>query len=331
MTESAPIVASECTDRAASTAVAVTTRELASSEGRELWAETLDSTFCEMDVDWPGLTSPFGGDIVARPVGDLALSVVRAEPHTVVRTPAMIESDPVDCLLLCLITKGTATIAQGSRRATLDHGAFGVVDALRPFVVSGVTEFEQVVLRVPRELVAGRIGSLVDDALGVRVDASGGVGRIASSILVDLASHDDDLGAGPVGAVASAMLDVVSAALTYQVPGVSATERAHAEDLRAVQQEMLRHIADPDITLADVADRLGMSVRYVHKLFGDIGVTPRTWLYSKRFERSSALLTDTDRNVGAIASELGFRDVSHFSRAFSKHFGVSPSRFRAGR
>jgi AraC-like DNA-binding protein len=51
-------------------------------------------------------------------------------------------------------------------------------------------------------------------------------------------------------------------------------------------------------------------------------------LYARRFDRARSLLLQTDLPVADIAEQLGFRDVSHFSRAFSKHFGTSPGRYR---
>ena len=61
MTESARFLDPECT--APNGTVALSTRELASSEGRAIWAETLDSTYCEMAVDWPTTQSSFAADI----------------------------------------------------------------------------------------------------------------------------------------------------------------------------------------------------------------------------------------------------------------------------
>ncbi len=87
------------------------------------------------------------------------MSVVHADPHTVVRTPEMIRSDPNDDYLLCLITRGTATLQQHSRSATLEQGAFGILDSAAPFVVDGRTEFEQVVLRAPRQLLISRLSA----------------------------------------------------------------------------------------------------------------------------------------------------------------------------
>ncbi|GAB90709.1 helix-turn-helix transcriptional regulator [Gordonia rhizosphera] len=327
MTESAPMVDPECTARS-NGAVALSTRDLTSAEGRALWAETLDSTYCEMAVDWPATQSSFGADIIARPVGDLSLSMVRADPHAVVRTAAMIESDPGDDYLLCLITKGSATISQGTHEAVLCDGAFGFVDSSRPFIVNGVTPFEQIVLRTPRALVSSRIGQTVlQDAVGQSISGGSGVGRVASNLLVDLATHDDFC-AGSLFAVSSAVLDVVSAAVNHQVDAISLTDRAHADDLRTVQQVMLRDIGEPDRRIADVGAELGMSVRYIHKLFSAAGTTPRAWLYARRFDRARNLLLHSDLGVVEIGVQLGFRDASHFSRAFSRHCGSSPSRFR---
>lgn len=329
MTESAPIVDSACTASPSGT-LELSTRELTSSQGRALWAETLEETYCEMGVDWPTANSSFAADIMARSVGELSFSVVRADPHTVVRTPAMIESDPGDHYILCVITQGSATISQGDHTSTLSNGAFGLVDSSRPFIVSGETEFEQVVLRVSRDLIVQRVSrNLVDHSLGLMISAELGVGRLASRLLVDVATHDDHFTAGSWTAVSSAVLDLVSAAVGQSAPTMSHTDRCHAEDLRRVQRVMVRDMADPERTLGEVGVELGMSVRYIHNLFSATGMTPRSWLFARRFEKAQALLLQTDIACAAIAEQLGFGDVSHFSRAFSRHCGTSPSRYRA--
>ncbi|MGW5269811.1 AraC family transcriptional regulator [Rhodococcus sp. NPDC003994] len=328
MTDSAPMHDPKRTAPVTGT-VALSTRDLASAESRTVWAETLDSTYCEMAVAWPRSGDGFAADIVARPLGEMSLSVVRADPHAVHRTPALIESDPSDDYILCLITRGTATIAQGDRTATLENGAFGLVDSSAPFIVNGLTAFEQVVLRLPRDQFAIRVAEqIADDAMGQSIAADAGIGRLTSTFLVDLANHGDDLTTTSLAAVSSAVLDVVAAAVNHGVESHTLTELAHAEDLREVQRVMMRYIADPERTIADAAAELGMSVRYVHKLFSTAGTTPRAWLYSRRFEKARTLLLQTDLSVAEVGFRLGFRDASHFSRAFSKHAGASPGRFR---
>ncbi|ANY25121.1 MULTISPECIES: AraC family transcriptional regulator [Gordonia] len=326
MTANAPMDDSACT----AGTVELSTRELASAEGRVRWAEALDATFCEMDIDWPQDRRPFTAQIVARPVGSLSVSVVRADPHTVVRTPAMIESDPADDYLLCLITQGAATISQGEHTGLLQHGAFGIIDATAPFVVSGATEFEQIVVRAPRGQLAARATyDVIDDATGRAIAVDSGIGRLVSSFLVDVAAQVQGISVSSSGTVASAVLDMVAGAVTEQISHRTATDRIHAADLRAVQNAMADHLHDPDHTIALVAAEVGMSMRYVHKLFSTTGTTPRAWLYARRLDRARALLAQTDLCVADICAQVGFRDASHFSRAFSRTFGVSPSRYRA--
>lgn len=105
---------SDCTDKA-NPKVVLNTRHLGSSEVRSQWMDTLDSTYCELDVDWPDVSDSFGAELSVRPFVDLTVSVIRADPHAVIRTPDMISSDPNDDYLLCLITSGTAVIGQRAR------------------------------------------------------------------------------------------------------------------------------------------------------------------------------------------------------------------------
>lgn len=331
MTVDARMVVSDCMT-APTSAVELNTREYRPEKARELWSQTLDSTYCEMDVVWPGSpvgAADFGAEIVARQAGELSLSVVRADPHTVVRTPAMIASDPGDDLLLCLITRGRASIVQQGHSGVLSDGSFGFVDASMPFTVAGETPFEQVVVRIPRATLSTRLpAAVVDDSLGRSISGTEGIGRVASRLLVDLAMHDDRLDEGSWAGVATAVLEVVSASVQQCSPHLSATQQSHTDDLSAIQRVLLRDIADPDRTLADVGAELGMSVRYIHKLFSASGTTPRAWLYARRLDRARTLLLQSEITCANLSEQLGFRDVSHFSRAFRKQFGISPGRYR---
>jgi AraC-like DNA-binding protein len=327
MTDSAQKDDSACTENAA--AMVLNTRELESTESRIRWADTLETTYCEMDVDWPDRHARFAAELTVRPFGELTVSVVHADPHTVVRTPEMIRSDPNDDYLLCLITRGTATLQQHSRTAVLEEGAFGILDSAVPFVVDGTTEFEQVVLRAPRQLLISRLSvEAMDEVTGLGISGQYGMSGLVSRFLVDIATTDARLSVGSSASVAASAVDLLTSALTEQAPPLTATKRIHTDDLRTVQQTMARYLHDSDHSTAEIGVELGMSVRYIHKLFSLAGTTPRTWLYQVRLDRARGQLLDTDSTVAEISDRVGFRDVSHFSRAFRKRFGASPAHFR---
>ena len=85
-----------------------------------------------------------------------------------------------------------------------------------------------------------------------------------------------------------------------------------------------------------VAERLGMSVRYLHRLLEPTGRSFSEHLLATRLERATAMLRDprfTRVKIAAIAHKSGFSDISHFNRSFRHAFGDTPFglRARAGR
>lgn len=342
MTVNAPMDDSDCTTTSSAVAAAgspgngasfpepvvLTTHELESTHARQLWAETLDATYCDLDVDWPE-TGDFAADLTARHLGDLLISTVRADAHTVVRSPAMVAADPCDDFLLCLVSRGEASVAQGTRSGLLRDGALAILDASRPFVVAAAQQFEQVVIRVPRQQFEARATpTALADVVGRPISADAGIGRLLSTLVADVAAHHGQLSSISGAGVGGALLEMMTAAILEQHAPVTATDRAHADDLSAVQEAMLRQIDDPDCTLANVAAGMGMSLRYVHKLFSASGWTPRSWLYEQRLLRARTLLLHSDSGVCDIGARVGFRDPSHFSRAFRRRYGASPAHYR---
>lgn len=53
--------------------------------------------------------------------------------------------------------------------------------------------------------------------------------------------------------------------------------------------------------------------------------TPGKWLLEKRLNHAKNLLLNTDKSVSDAAFESGFESPAHFSRAFSRRFGITPA------
>lgn len=53
--------------------------------------------------------------------------------------------------------------------------------------------------------------------------------------------------------------------------------------------------------------------------------TPGRWLMEKRLSHTMHLLTNIGKTVSETAFESGFKNTSHFSRAFRQRFGISPA------
>ena len=66
--------------------------------------------------------------------------------------------------------------------------------------------------------------------------------------------------------------------------------------------------------------------RDFHKAFH---TTPQRWLTQKRLELAHYQLTEKNRKPVEVYYETGFENLSHFSFAFKKHFGYSPTKLAA--
>jgi AraC-like DNA-binding protein len=56
--------------------------------------------------------------------------------------------------------------------------------------------------------------------------------------------------------------------------------------------------------------------------------TPGKWLINRRVKHAANLIANSSMSISQVAYESGFEDLSHFSRAFRKIIGNSPSDYR---
>lgn len=53
--------------------------------------------------------------------------------------------------------------------------------------------------------------------------------------------------------------------------------------------------------------------------------TPGKWIATRRLEHANMLLRSSEKSVGEVAFESGFENLSHFSKSFRQHFGITPA------
>lgn len=83
------------------------------------------------------------------------------------------------------------------------------------------------------------------------------------------------------------------------------------------------------LTLGALARLAGMSPFHFCRQFKrTTGLPFRAFLLNKRVARAKELLRDSSHSVGDVARAVGFRDLTHFGRAFRKIERVLPSEFR---
>ncbi len=85
---------------------------------------------------------------------------------------------------------------------------------------------------------------------------------------------------------------------------------------------------DQEHTISAFARNAGMSLFQFTRVFAElIGMPPHRYLNAARLREAAAMLAQ-GRSVTDSCFACGYNNLSHFSRAFTRRYGVSPSRYR---
>ena len=116
--------------------------------------------------------------------------------------------------------------------------------------------------------------------------------------------------------------------LFCQLLARQAQDRPRDPRIRAVQAVIAERLAEP-LTIAELAAVACLSPTQFKKLFtAQLDLSVHQYLIRQRMEKARALLTHTDLPVQQVAEQVGYGDVSAFSRRFTRHVGLSPRQFR---
>lgn len=87
-----------------------------------------------------------------------------------------------------------------------------------------------------------------------------------------------------------------------------------------------------DISIQDIADRLGVHRSYLSSIFKDFHkISPKEYLLEVRMKRAKELLETTNQPIKIIAYSVGYLDPLHFSKAFRQYYDCSPSQYRTSK
>jgi AraC-like DNA-binding protein len=245
------------------------------------------------------------------------------------RTPAQIENDD---LVLNVTLAGGRVLRQLGREAVIGKGE-AVLSTSADVGTCDIYSSRWISVRIP----FGALAPMVADLYSVFIRPIP-ANKEPLSLLVGYIGalrEMDALGTPELQRLVVAHVNEL-VALTIGARG-DAAEFARGRGLRAarivkVLQVIEAGILDAGLSAATVAAQLGVTPRYVHLLLEETGRTFSRHVLEKRLVRAMALLRDPrlcDRRIADIALEVGFADLSHFNRAFRRHFGDTPSGMRA--
>lgn len=103
--------------------------------------------------------------------------------------------------------------------------------------------------------------------------------------------------------------------------------RLGRERVARVKNFLLENLESPP-DLQELAGLAGCTASYLSRTFTRAeGMTLSLWLRQARIEKAAGLISSGLCNVSEAALRVGYRSLSHFSRAFHAEKGIPPSRY----
>ena len=124
-----------------------------------------------------------------------------------------------------------------------------------------------------------------------------------------------------------AVLDLLQLAMQHDSDRRAPLTPAGSRLLRRTKAFLESRLTDR-LTLSDISRAVGVSPAYLTNLFSRLeGVSLHQYLNQLRLSRALLDLAHAE-DLTALALDLGFSSHSHFTFAFRRAFGVTPSKFR---
>jgi AraC family transcriptional regulator len=93
--------------------------------------------------------------------------------------------------------------------------------------------------------------------------------------------------------------------------------------------ELLEPGSPNSTALGDVAAAIGVHPSHLARVFrAEYGMSVGEYARARRLDWAAAQLAEGDLPLAVIARQAGFCDQSHFTRAFARHIGLTPGRYR---
>lgn len=89
------------------------------------------------------------------------------------------------------------------------------------------------------------------------------------------------------------------------------------------------HFDDPDLNTESLAAEVGLSRVQLHRRLRDMmGMSTSDFVRNVRFKKAEELLADNKMTIAEVTYAVGYSNTAHFSTAFKRQYGMTPSQFR---
>lgn len=262
-------------------------------------------------------------------VADLKIGRYESVAQSQDRKRSLIKSWDTDDYLVILESEKTFTLDQGGRQRA-GRGGISLLDVAQPFFTGHPEGVDVVDIFIPRRKLEAVFGS-ARQAAGLGIDTTQPSFPVLSAFLRSLATHGTALDPASAGRMSAIAIDLIAAGFAERMGQEPALHPANASTLFRARAYIDANLGTSGLGMQDVAAAVNVSIRRLHQIALEDGISLIDWMWQRRLSRARSMLIDPAYralSISGIAYACGFLDQAHFSRRFKDAFGETPTECR---
>ncbi|MBJ7221268.1 MULTISPECIES: AraC family transcriptional regulator [unclassified Brenneria] len=237
------------------------------------------------------------------------------------RTTECIRRHPSNDYYLGYFRSGKGSLEQNGNAAKVGPDELVIYDAAHPFNFS-MDKAAIHIVRLPRAVFdknTPKIAALAGTCLN---PVRPGITTLKQMMQEAFAYNQEQENSFYTEQFAGTLLDIITVCINLQQGGEIQKPDLYNRMVKYLKQNLHKH----DLSITTIANAHHVSPRTVTRVFAAHNTTPMNTLWHERLIACHKALTAGNiRNITEVALDHGFIDMSHFSLAFRKAFGYSPS------
>ncbi len=306
------------------------TRDCTIGDPRAAWHQMISRHHIPVTAGAPGdrieAGEAFEGWLQVQDWGGLQVLHTRCSPITYHHGTQELRSGGSHDFFCVLVAEGSGEFEYNGNSVRFEAGDLLFYDTEQMYTLRFPQDVRTVTLRIPRPLILARLQQ-ADRQFAIRIDGSRPMGKLTAGLIESLASLADYPEEQRCREAEAPIIDVLC--LAVKDSGAQELRPSPGQEmmLQRIKRDLLGQLEDSSLTVERIARANNISARTLNRLFAGEGATVMKWIWSQRLSASYRAMSDGSvRQVTEAAFRFGFKDASHFTRAFKREYNIPPSR-----
>ena len=308
----------------------ISTQDVCPNHALSYWNDYVCKKLIDLEVSNNVKKQNFYGSFSVHPLDEIHLCKIRSKDNSVNRTKKQIAKSTEDYFLLNFQKTGESILQQDGKIVHLTPDTWSFTDSTRPYQLNFQNEFEQLVIKIPRNLITYGTSYVTANSASC-MDNYNGLGKIIKNFVTSLGDEIDEIDTYTRKHLSSTLTHLLNDYFNAKFIKNNNTTTTNEMMVFRIKLFIEEQITNSDLSIQQIAKTFNCSRRQLYNIFTNENFTINNYIKDLRLKKCKNDLENKylfKLNITEIAYKNGYKDAGTFVKAFKQKFGMPPGHFR---